>query len=196
MERNSVALEYTRLRLVSEKMIDMFWIAGIEGIREVSEMPFLIPNRVYPYHTILEQVRLHVNPAPFVDVRGYRVRDIVRLLSNDADIDVRLVSKDGIEQILSFKDYFYNAILAIEGESYNILSPDMPTGMWLKDVMIIDFNQIVIFFHKNIDKENNFKYQDFMKLLSGRDWTVRSKYERAILTDLEELTWENVVFIY
>jgi len=212
LERNSVPIQATRLRLVSDKMIEMFWIAGIEIIREVPDFPMLMPKRIITYHTVLDQVRLHVNPAPFVDVKGYQMRDILRWLDTfntnhplptqtspferGNDLVIRLVSTDGIEQILNFNDYFYNAVLLIVGELFSIFSLDMTAGMWPKDIMLMEINQNVIFFYITIDKENNLKYQELLKFISQREWTARFGTHNTKITDFEELRWENVVYIY
>jgi hypothetical protein len=72
----------------------------------------------------------------------------------------------------------------------------MPTGMWLKDLMLIEIDGVVVLFYRDIDRGENEKFKEFMKLLSEREWTVRYREERAVVNDVEDLRWEDVVYMY
>ena len=193
--RNSRPLDNTQFRLVSDDMPEMFWVANLRRITPIKEIVIPEPVTIYTYHTILPQVRLHENPEPFTGVKGYRLWDIVSIFSRTSSVTIRLVSKDGLEQIIDFQEYLRDAVLVVEGDVFSIQSPSMPSGMWLKDIMLIEVNAMAVFFYRNIDRENNEKYREFIERASRRDRTAYSLAGRMEITDWEELRWESITFV-
>ena len=188
LSRNREKLNPNQYRLIGEDMPDMYWVANIEKITFLQKKDFLAPLRIYSYHWILDQLRLHYTP-----VRGFRFSDIFNILDRNAAGPVKLVSKDGMEQILPLS-YFKNAYLQQDDDKYSLYSFDIPSGMWMKDIMIISINNKAIFFYDDIDKEENIKYREFIDLVSENDIYVTFPNMRKV-TDWDEIDWGGITFV-
>ena len=195
VERNSSPLDAMRYRLISPSMPAMFWVAGLQRITPIKEIVIPEPVTIYPYHTALSHVRLQENPAPFVNVKGYRLWDIISMFTNTSSVVVRIVSKDGLEQILDFNVYLHDAILAVDDGKFSIQSPSMPSGMWLKDIMLIEVNAMAVIFYRGIDRENNEMYREFVERISRRNRTAHSLAGIMEITNWENFRWENATFV-
>ena len=194
-ERNGKKLDESKIRLISEEMPEMYWIANLHRITPIKEIVITEPVNIYPYHTIINRIRLHDNPKPFVNVKGYKLNDIVTYFTRTSDIYIRLVSKDGLEQILPYSTYFNDAYLIVDNDKFSIHAPDMPTGMWQKDIMLIDVNGNNVFFYKDIDKENNQSYKNFIELINGKERKAYYLDYSHIITNWKDLKWEELQYI-
>ncbi|MCL2064803.1 MAG: hypothetical protein FWG98_10610 [Candidatus Cloacimonetes bacterium] len=194
-ERNSIPLQEGRWRLVSQNMPEMYWIANITDIYERSEVVFEEPVRIWTHQTLLSQMRLYTNLEPFVEVQGYRFDDLFFTKDSPYFGHVRLVSKDGIEQLLPYPEYLKNAFLVIDNGVLSIKCPDMPTGMWLKDIMLIQTDGNIIFFHDGVDKIENSKYREFLRLISQFDWLESTANGYQPVTDWERINWSEIDYL-
>jgi hypothetical protein len=195
IERNGQVFSDLQFRLVAENTPDMYRIANLTSIEILHRTPIVEPTQIITCFTILDKIRLIADPAPFTGVRGYRFRDILRYFDADSRVDVRIVSIDGMEQTLPFIDYYQNAVLVVDGDRYNVQSPDMPNGMWQKDVMLIDIAGDVIFFYKQVDTEKNKSYLEFIELISQRERMKHTADGMEIIKNWKEIRWENVLYI-
>jgi hypothetical protein len=195
IERNGQVFSDLQFRLVAENIPDMYRIANLKSIEILHRTPIVEPTQIITCFTILDKIRLIVDPAPFTGVRGYRFRDILRYFDADSRVDIRIVSIDGMEQTLPYLDYYQNAVLVVDGDRYNVQSPDMPNGMWQKDVMLIDIAGDVIFFHKQVDTEKNKSYLEFIELISHRERMKHTADGIEIVTNWKDIRWEKVQVI-
>jgi len=194
IERNGERLTNKQYRLLAENMPDMLWITNIASVKPFTEANYALPIKVYTHRTILRQIALITNPKPFVDAKGYNVLEIVNLLSPTTNTNIRLVAKDGIEQVLPAQEYFKGAYLMVDdvNNTYNIQAPDMPVGMWLKDVMLMEVNDNVVFFYQGVDYATNPEYLKFINLLRHEEWEADTGRETFIITDWGNINWAEI----
>ena len=148
VERNSIPLEENSYRLVALDMPAMYRIADIIRLNIVRKHLFSEPERNYSAQVIFEQMRLYTDPEPFENIHAYRFADIFRVTSIRNVGYVRLVSSDGLEQVLDYSDYLENAYLVLEEGKYSLRSTDMPSGMWIKDIGLIQTDEVKIIFSR------------------------------------------------
>jgi len=187
--RNGEKLKNDQYRLIGEEMPDMYWIGKLQSITFLKKTDFTLPERIYPYHTVLDQIRLHYTP-----VRGYKFTDIFRVLDKNATGLVKLIATDGFEHTLQVA-YFKNAYLLIDEDgSFSLYGSDIPSGMWLKNIMFIHLASKSMFFYENIDKEYNIKYKEFVEMVSISDNYVTYPSKRKI-KDWDTVDWQAISFV-
>jgi hypothetical protein len=195
IQRNDTIFTKDQYRLISQNMPEMYWIANIAVIRPIKTIMIPDPRRIVPYHTLQNFIRLYTDPEPFVNVKGYSIFDMVNLFSNNLNVFVRTVSIDGMEQNLSFMENYSGAFLVIDGDGFKIQAPMIPTGMWQKDIMLIDINGYIIFFYNSVDTDTNVAYKDFINLLSGKERKMTTDEGTFVITNWNKIVWENVRYI-
>jgi len=192
IERNDERLTNKQYRLLAKDMPDMLWISNIASVKPFQETQQALPKKIYTHTTILQQIRLNADPKPFVDAKGYSVFDIINLLAPTTNTNIRLMAKDGIEQMLPAGEYFKGAYLMVADGAYNIQAPDMPVGMWLKDVMLIEINGNIIFFYQNVEYATNTEYIKFIDLLKQKDWEAKTETGVKKITDWSKVNWAEI----
>jgi len=200
IERNSTALPKGQWRLVSPNMPEMYWVSHITEIREKAELVFQEPERIYPFHSVLNQTRLYINPLPFENVRGHRLTDILSILNNKQNGYIRIVTIDGIEQTLPLESYLKNAIMTVENSdenvsTYSIQCPDIPSGMWLRNIMLLQVNEGIVFFFSNVDKVANRQYRNFIEFVSKKNRVAHTDSGTYEVTNWESLNWQEILYI-
>jgi hypothetical protein len=150
ISRNGVDMPAPQKRLVSGKLAEMFWIANITRVTFYQNTRQKDIIQTISAQELLPRLRLYRDPAPFVNVTGYKVSDIVTYFALDSDFDVRIVTKDGIEQVLPYQRYFRDAYIMRSISDnvpiYRIMSEQMPTGMWMNYIQSINLSGHVVEF--------------------------------------------------
>lgn len=196
LERNAKPLGEGKYRIIGKDLPEMHWISDITMISPISQVVVPEPFNIYPIHTILTQLRRYNNPKQFPGINGYRMLDLVTLFSNTSHVMVRIVSKDGMEQFLDFNKYLKNAYLGFDDNKvFSVYAPEMPTGMWQKDIMLIQVGGNVVVFYSDVDFKNSKAYQDFIKLVNQRPRTATFKNKTQKINNWENLKWEEILFI-
>jgi hypothetical protein len=170
------------------------WISKIKKIIPI-EINIPEPAQIYTIKSIASQIRHISDPGSYTGVSGFSLEEIAFLFNNSTSlIYARIVSNDGIEQILRFNDYLREGYLIFDNDKLNIQSPNMPRGMWLKDILFLHLGKISIVFNNNLDKEN-IKYKDFIKQISQKQRTAITREGDYIITDWDNIDWEVINWI-
>ncbi|HCX73315.1 MAG TPA: hypothetical protein DHM37_06325, partial [Candidatus Cloacimonas sp.] len=126
-------LEYEN-RLVVPRKREMFWIKEVTKI-ELKNKAVQPPLR---YITIAENwLKNFSQPhalSPFVKDTGYYFQEVAKSVLLFTRAEYLLIASDGVQHNLSYQNYLQNAILSQNGNGFDVKSPDMPSGMWLKKI--------------------------------------------------------------
>ncbi|MFC1898178.1 molybdopterin-dependent oxidoreductase [Candidatus Cloacimonadota bacterium] len=150
LNRNGNSLNEEKLRLVVPQIRDMFWIQGITTITIEKENEFPLPYTLFVAEQIISQLDIKANPKPFTKVSGYYFIDLVAGVFPMLKGEFLLVSADGVSHNLDFDKYLKNAVLIIDEDKLNLQSPDMPGGMWIKNLVYIQMFDRAVFFKDQI----------------------------------------------
>jgi len=149
LERNGKILGEGNIRLVVPELRDMFWIQDIKRIKTefISNMAF--PHTIYFAESILEKTQIRDELPPFVQVSGYTFTEIMSKVFPFLKDEVLLVGKDGVKHSLDYKKYLKNAVLIKNESSFDLKSPDMPAGMWIKDLAYVQIFDVSVIFQNH-----------------------------------------------
>jgi hypothetical protein len=196
IERNGEPLFFDQFRLVSSKMPEMFWIAKISNIKAIENVERIEPIKIYPYHTILNKIRLRNIPDPFEKTQGFRMVDIVSQITDSPHAQVRFITRDYLEQILSLEEYLLSANLIVsEDGNFSIRCANMPVGMWFRDIMFIETEGKNIFFYRNVNLDTNKLYLQFIEKLSKKKRTMYIGDTMIEVANWNDINWEEIDYI-
>jgi len=144
--RNGKILDDENIRLVIPAIRDMFWIQDISTIKteSISDIPF--PHTIFFAETILLNTQIRDELPPFVKVNGYTFSEVMFQAFPFLKDEILVVGKDGVKHSLDFDKYLKNAVLIKDGDSFDLKSPDMPAGMWIKDLAYIQVFDVAMIF--------------------------------------------------
>ncbi|MCF7794495.1 MAG: molybdopterin-dependent oxidoreductase [Candidatus Cloacimonetes bacterium] len=164
LKKNGKPLNEDKIRLIVPQIRDMFWIQGIAEIttEQLNEMP--LPYTIFTAESILKEMELIADPTPFKDMSGYFFIDFVDDVFPMLRGEFLLISSDGVSHKLDFDKYLKNAVLIFDAGKYNLQSPDMPGGMWIKNLAYIQMFDRVIFF-----RDQFFNWHDLAKLAGWKE---------------------------
>jgi hypothetical protein len=191
LQRNGEELNEEKLRLVVPQIRDMFWIQGIVSITTEQENDMPVPYTLFIAEKIIEDIEIIPDPEPFKNMQGFFFIDLVAAKYPMLQGEFWLVSADGVSHKLDFEKYLRNAVIIVDEGKYNLQSPDMPGGMWIKNLAYIQMLDRAIFFK---DKLNNL--HNMSKLLGWKELPAVfiDQDENKIDPKLgfAEPSWENV----
>ena len=144
--RNGRKLPEDKLRLIVPEMRDMFWIQNLERIEAVINTDTSMPQTIFVAENILKNKPLRNNLKPFINVIGFRFNDLVQGIFPILQNEFLLISKDGIRHKLDYETYLRDAVLVLEDGNYDLKSPAMPAGMWIKNLSYIQNDERAILF--------------------------------------------------
>jgi len=144
--RNEKALNEEHIRLVIPDLRDMFWIQDISSIKTefISNMAF--PHTIYFVEPVLQKTPIRNELLPFVTMTGYTFTEIMSEIFPFLKDEVLLVGKDGVKHSLDYEKYLTSAVLIINENSFDLKSPDMPAGMWIKDLAYVQIFDVAVIF--------------------------------------------------
>ncbi len=147
--RNGKTLDDKHVRLVIPEIRDMFWIQDISMIKteSISDIPF--PHTIYFAESILLNIQIRNELPPFVRVNGYTFPEIMASAFPFLKDDILVVGKDGVKHSLDYEKYLKRAVLVKNGDSFDLKSPDMPAGMWIKDLAYIQIFDVAVIFQSH-----------------------------------------------
>ncbi len=153
--RNGKTLDDEHIRLVIPEIRDMFWIQDISTIKteSISDMPF--PHTIYFAEPILLNTRIRDELPPFVKVSGYTFSEIMSQAFPFLKDEMLIVGKDGVKHSLDYDKYLRNAVLITNGDSFDLKSPDMPAGMWIKDLAYVQIFDVAVIFQSHFKSLKN-----------------------------------------
>lgn len=197
LQKNDTKLEEDKIRLIVPQISDMFWIQGISQIVTEEENKMPLPNTLFTAEPILDKMAIVPDPAPFVDVQGYYLRDLLADVFPMLQTEFLLISADGVSHKLDFDQFLKNAVLILDDNKYNLQSSDMPGGMWIKNLAFIQMFDRVIFFQ---DQFSN--WHDLAKLAgwkekpqilldqNGNKIDLNISFDDPQWQNIEKLTWK------
>lgn len=190
--RNGKPIEDENIRLVIPAIRDMFWIQDIITIKTemISDTPF--PHTIFFAEPILQKTQIRNELPPFVKVTGYTFTEIMDQAFPFLKDEVLVVGKDGVKHSLDYHKYLKNAILIKNEDSFDLKSPDMPAGMWIKNLAYIQIFDVAVIFHTRF---SNLK--DLHKLLSWKNFpeSITIFNENGFLKLSSDLSLNNKVWI-
>ncbi len=144
--------ENNALRLIFPSLREMQWIRNLERIILEDFKPIPRPQRFYLLNTYLADYTLHQEPKPFVKMEGWFFSDLLPELSTDETKQVILYSRDGLKQNLEYPKHLEGAVLEkAEQGTFNLKSPQIPGGMWMKDIVYLQCDSAAIIADNSIN---------------------------------------------
>jgi hypothetical protein len=133
--QNNAPIDSSEIRIIFPKQRDMFWVRGIARIILEDYRPVPKPHQLFISDIAFAQIPLLTDPAPFKDIKGYNFDTIMEEIFCDNEESVVLVSRDGLRLRLEYPKHLKGAVIEFTKEgNYNLKSPNIPGGMWLKDI--------------------------------------------------------------
>ena len=147
--RNGKILTNEHIRLVIPTIRDMFWIQDISTIKteSISDIPF--PHTIYFAEPVINRTQIRDELPPFVKVSGYTFPEIMAQAFPFLKDDILIVGKDDVKHSLDYDKYLKNAVLIKNGDSFDLKSPDMPAGMWIKDLAYVQIFDVAVIFQSH-----------------------------------------------
>ena len=190
-KRNGQLLKENEFRLIAKDMPEMHWVSNLKYVIPILEIPKYQFLYAMPFKKLEDHLNLITDPEPFKNVQGYSVNAIINVFLYEFNEYVTFTSRDGISQTLSIDNYLKNAFLIIDNGNYNLQSPEMPYGMWLKNLLFMEMRGVVLVFTENVDFKNDKGYLDFIKFLSSEPRTRQTPRGYYNETDYDNLDWED-----
>jgi hypothetical protein len=197
MQRNENTLNEKKLRLVVPQIRDMFWIQDIASITTEQENAMPLPHTLFVAEQIIFNLDIVTDPAPFTKVSGYNFIDLVADIYPMLQGEFLLISSDGVSHKLDFEKYLKNAVLIIDEDRLNLQSPDMPGGMWIKNLAYIQMFDRVVFFKDQIKSLHNLSKISGWKELpesfmdqDGKQINSNTSFDAEIWENIRKVTWQ------
>jgi len=178
-------------RLVSQQLSAMFWIQDIAIISTENAPSLSQPRVIYFAENILADMELITAPKPFIKAKGFYLRDVVAKIMPITDGEYQLIAKDGTSHYLDFAGFLQKAVLIKTDNGYNLQSPQMPGGMWIKNLAYIQKGEMAVIFR---DKFQNF--DEVKKLLNWQNipqkltvYTADGKEILPAIPDFNDEAW-------
>ena len=198
LQRNGKALNEAELRLVVPQIHDMFWIQGITSIttEKANKMP--LPHTLFVAEQIISKLEVISEPKPFTNVQGYFFIDLVSGIFPMLQSEFLLVGIDGVSHKLDFEKYLKNAVLIIDEDKLNLQSPNMPGGMWIKNLTYIQmFDRAVFFKDKILNLHNMSKllgWKEIPEYFIDQDENqieANLNFDDPIWQNVKKVKWQN-----
>lgn len=189
MQQNDREFAPEEYRVIFPNLTQNHWVRNISRIVLEDFRSLPMPKRIYPLQSLLAELTLHTNPAPFVNIRGYRFEDIMRALGSRRKAEVILWTSDGLKLNLEYPKHLQGAVLELTDDgSYGLKSPQIPGGMWLKQIIYVQVNKRAMLdsssFRKVIDLNGLLNWE----LGSGarvKQWLTRGSSKSSLPAFLE-----------
>jgi len=179
--QDGVPFEENMLRLIFPALREMQWIKGLERVVLENFQPLIRPRRFYLMQETLKKYPLQQDPKPFVKTQGWFLSEILMDLSEAEEKQVILYSRDGLKQHLTYPLHLEGAILEKTAEGhYNLKSPQIPGGMWMKDVIYLQCDNYALISDDAINQ--------FIPLAKTLHWETTPEMQfRIVFEDGEEV---------
>ncbi len=189
-----VPIDSTEIRVIFPKQRDMFWVRGIARIVLEDYRPVPKPRQLFIAENALAKLSLLKDPKPFVDIKGYSFDTIMSDIFCDDEESVVLVSRDGLRLRLEYPKHLQGAVIEYTKDGkYNMKSPNIPGGMWLKDITYIQCGPVSM-----IRKDYLNELASLYKLLEWKapdnlqiNIKINAVIKEITLTQVEELSRYN-----
>ena len=193
--KNGKELSAEKIRLIGKTLRDMFWIQGISIIETENGFENKFPHTIFMAENILKNQTMRTELPPFTPAKGYFFFDLVSKIFPIEHQDFLLVGRDGISHRLNFDKYLSKAALVYDDGNYSLKSPQMPAGMWIKNLSFIQTEGKGIAFVRQF--KNPLELAELLKLkLKTNKLTVKSDSgvkKVSAETPFSDKQWENAV---
>ena len=193
--RNGEKFPEDKLRLIIPEMRDMFWIQDLERIETVINSERLFPKTIFIAENILKNKPLRTNLKPFINVIGFKFYDLVQDVFPVLHNEFLLIGNDGIQHKLDYETYLKDAVLVFEDNDYNLKSPAMPAGMWIKNLSYIQYDERAVLFLQNFEN-----WTEIQKILDWQNLPEKIQIttdEKTIIantpTSLRDSLWSKII---
>lgn len=140
-----------QLRVIFPYLRSQYWVRNLKQVHLEDYKQIAMPKRFIPFSAFMGSQKLIKDPQPFVRLQGYRFDDFISILSEKPSKEIVLYSKDGLTQNLSYPAQLAGAVLELtESGSYNLKSPQIPGGMWMKDIIYLQCDAVALIHEKHI----------------------------------------------
>ena len=150
---------------------------------------------IFVAENILKNKPIRTNLKPFINVIGFKFYDFVQEVFPILQNEFLLIGKDGIRHKLDFETYLKNAVLVLEEGNYNLKSPAMPAGMWIKNLSYIQNDERAILFIQNFESWTEiYEILNWQNLPEKIQITTKEKIITInIHTSLKESIWSEAI---
>ncbi len=170
LAQDGVPFEGNSLRLIFPTLREMQWIRDLKRIVLENFVPLPMPTKFMLMKPFLNTLTLQHEPKPFVNIDGWFFADILPQMCQSEQYQVVLYSRDGLKQNLNYPYHLEGAVLEKSSEgTYNLKSPQIPGGMWMKDIIYLQCNGVAL-----IDQGSLNSLINLHKLLSWKPSTELS----------------------
>lgn len=139
------------LRVIFPSLRDMKWVRDLERVVLEDFDPLRMPSRFEFLDDRLGSAALVENPAPFINTQGYYFADLLPLSARGDTLGAILYSADGMKLALEYPRHLEGAILEPTDDGFNLKSPAIPGGMWLKNIIYIQLGDFALLEPGNLD---------------------------------------------
>lgn len=142
-----------QFRIIFPHLYSQNWVRDVKQVRLEDYQQISMPQKLMSLKIFLMGQKLIKDPKPFVRMQGYRFDDFVGELSENPIKDILLYSEDGLIQNLSYPSQLSGAVLELdENGKYNLKSPQIPGGMWMKDIIYLQGDSMALIEMKYISR--------------------------------------------
>lgn len=139
------------LRIIFPALRDMKWVRDLDRVVLEDFDPLQMPKRFEFLDDRLGSAALVEDPAPFINLSGYYFADLLPLSSREDTLGAILYSADGMKLALEYPRHLRGAVLEPTDEGFNLKSPVIPGGMWLKNIVYIQLGDFALIHPGNLD---------------------------------------------
>lgn len=135
-----------QFRIIFPFLREMHWVRDVDRVILENKKDVPMPSKLYSFSTFFAAQELMTDPKPFTKMQGYSLDLFLADLSDKPIKDIIIYSADGLIQNLIYPSQLSGAVLELTTEGkYNLKSPQIPGGMWMKDVVYLqcDHNAVI-----------------------------------------------------
>ena len=187
-QQGQTTLDSLNYRVIFPALRDLHWVRGVQRIILEDFNPMLMPQRLLIWEKEAQNLEVYDDPAPFVRVKAYALDDIIQGIMRLGRAEVVLVSSDGLRLRMEYPRHLGGAILEIgEGGALNLKSAQIPGGLWLKDIMYIQADNLVLITAKGLAQLVE------LSLLLGWELTPESTFQQIQAVELRRMKINEVM---
>ncbi|HPF09259.1 MAG: hypothetical protein PHU99_09975 [Candidatus Cloacimonetes bacterium] len=142
-----------QFRIIFPFLREMHWVRDLDRVVLENEKDIAIPRKVFSFANFFQHQELINDPKPFKRMQGYSLDLFLGELSEKPVKDIILYSADDLIQNLIYPSQLSGAVMELtEDGKYNLKSPQIPGGMWMKDIVYLQCDNSAIINLKYISK--------------------------------------------
>jgi hypothetical protein len=179
-------------RLIVPQKRQMFWIKEVTQIELQAQAALPALQQIIIAETWLQKFGKPHQLLPFKDSVGYFFDEVASSILLFLQAEYQLVAADGVQHNLDYEKYLQKAILSQNGLAYDVKSPDMPGGMWLKDIAYIRVYDRALVFASQLQNWSELQQLTGLQLKPGK---IKIDGQIYSYRDFRTLPWQNYEII-